>query len=146
MCGLSLMLSARSAQRTSALILYGSIAKGSWAPDYPWGGKDEAVFEEWLAGWRREWGKPYAIEQWAPSVADDPQFRQWWAKYLRLGASPSAVITLFRMNREIDVRPILPVIRVPTLVLHRVVIALATPARAVTWLNIFPVQSSPSFQ
>ena len=41
------------------------------------------------------------------------------AKYLRLGASPSAVITLFRMNREIDVRPILPVVRVPTLVLHR---------------------------
>jgi pimeloyl-ACP methyl ester carboxylesterase len=116
---MSLVFAATYPERTSGLILYGSIAKGSWAPDYPWGGKVEADFEKWLAGWRREWGKPYAIEIWAPSVADDPQFRQWWAKYLRLGASPSAVITLFRMNREIDVRPILPVVRVPTLVLHR---------------------------
>ena len=132
--------------RTSGFVWNYPRARLAWAPDYPWGGKDEAVFEEWLAGWRREWGKPYSLEVWAPSVADDPQFRQWWAKYLRLGASPSAVVTLFRMNREIDVRPILPVIRVPTLVLHRVVIALATPARAVTWLSIFPVQSSSSFQ
>lgn len=116
---MSVVFAATHPQRTSGLILYGSIAKGSWAPDYPWGGRVEADFEEWLAGWRREWGKPYGLEDWAPSVAGDPQFRQWWAKYLRLGASPSAVITLFRMNRQIDVRPILPVIRMPTLVLHR---------------------------
>jgi class 3 adenylate cyclase len=116
---MSVVFAATHPQRTSGLILYGSIAKGSWAPDYPWGGRIEAEFEKWMAGWRREWGSPYALQTWAPSVADDPQFRQWWAKYLRLGASPSAVITLFRMNREIDVRPILPVVRVPTLVLHR---------------------------
>jgi class 3 adenylate cyclase len=116
---MSVVFAATYPQRTSGLILYGSIAKGSWAPEYPWGWKVEADFEEWLAGWRREWGTPYGLKVWAPSDADDPQFRQWWAKYLRLGASPSAVITLFRMNREIDVRSILPVIQVPTLVLHR---------------------------
>jgi pimeloyl-ACP methyl ester carboxylesterase len=143
---MSVVFSATHPQRTSALILYGSIAKGSWAPDYPWGGKDEAGFEEWLAGWRREWGKPYSLEVWAPSVADDPQFRQWWAKYLRLGASLSAVTTLFRMNREIDVRPILPVIRVPTLVLHRAGDRALNAGQAVTWLSIFQVQNSPSFQ
>lgn len=116
---MSVVFAATYPQRTSALILYGSIAKGSWAPDYPWAGKVDAEFEEWMSGWRREWGKPYGLENWAPSVAGDPQFRQWWARYLRLGASPSAVITLFRMNKGIDVRSILPVIRVPTLVLHR---------------------------
>src|SRR4051794_11454095 len=116
---MSVVFAASHPQRTSGLILYGSIAKGSWTPDYPWGTRAEAEFERWLAGWRREWGTPYGLNNWAPSVADDPQFRQWWAKYLRLGASPSAVITLFRMNREIDVRPILPAVRVPTLVLHR---------------------------
>jgi class 3 adenylate cyclase len=116
---MSVVFAATHPQRTSALILYGSIARGSWAPDYPWAGKVDEGFEEWMAGWRREWGKPYGLENWAPSVADDQQFRQWWAKYLRLGASPSAVVALFRMNKEIDVRPILPVIRVPTLVLHR---------------------------
>ncbi len=62
---------------------------------------------------------PYAIETWAPSVAHDAQFRQWWAKYLRLGASPSAVINVFRMNAAIDVRDILSAVHVPTLVLHR---------------------------
>ena len=75
--------------------------------------------EEWLEGWRKEWGGPYNIETWAPSAAHDERFRQWWAKYLRLGASPSAVINVFRMNAAIDVRDILPAIRVPTLVLHR---------------------------
>src|SRR5262245_10494940 len=59
------------------------------------------------------------IDDWAPSMAHDPQFRNWWAKYLRLSASPSSIITLFRMNIAIDVRDILPVVSVPTLVLHR---------------------------
>lgn len=72
---MSVVFAATYPQRTSGLILYGSIAKGSWAPDYPWGGNVDAEFEEWLPGWRREWGKPYGIEIWAPSVADDPQFR-----------------------------------------------------------------------
>ena len=53
-------------------------------------------------------------------MAEDETFRQWWAKYLRLSASPSAVIKVFEMNQAIDVRDILSTIRVPTLVLHRV--------------------------
>ncbi|MFQ5546110.1 MAG: adenylate/guanylate cyclase domain-containing protein, partial [Acidiferrobacterales bacterium] len=76
--------------------------------------------EEWLEGWRKEWGGPYLIEVWAPSMAEDERFRQWWAKYLRLSASPAAVINVFRMNMTIDVRAILPTIHIPTLVLHRV--------------------------
>ncbi len=55
----------------------------------------------------------------APSLAHDPQFRDWWATYLRTGASPGAAIALTRMNSEIDVRIILPTVNVPTLVLHR---------------------------
>jgi class 3 adenylate cyclase/alpha-beta hydrolase superfamily lysophospholipase len=116
---MSVLFAATYPERASALILYGSIARGSWAPDYPWGTRFDERWENWLEGWRKEWGGPYALELWAPSAADDPQFRQWWAKYLRLGASPSAVINIFRMNAAIDVRGILPVLRVPTLVLHR---------------------------
>ena len=117
---MSILFAATYPERTSALILYGSIAKGSWTSDYPWGARlDDEGREEWLEGWRKEWGGPYGIESWAPSVADDAQFRQWWAKYLRLGASPSAVINVFRMNEAIDVRDILPAVHVPTLVLHR---------------------------
>jgi class 3 adenylate cyclase len=116
---MSILFSATYPERTSALILYGSIARGAWAPDYPWGTRLDAKWEEWLEGWRREWGGAYGIETWAPSLANDAQFRQWWAKYLRLGASPTAVINIFRMNANIDVREILPVVHVPTLVLHR---------------------------
>ena len=36
-----------------------------------------------------------------------------------MSASPAAAIGLLRMNTEIDVRPILSAVRVPTLVLHR---------------------------
>ena len=116
---MSILFAATYPERTSALILYGSIARGSWAPDYPWAGKPDEKRAAWLEGWRTNWGGPYAIETWAPSVAKDPQFRQWWAKYLRLGASPSAVISIFQMNAALDVREILPALHVPTLVLHR---------------------------
>ena len=59
------------------------------------------------------------IEERAPSRAGDPAFREWWASYLRMGASPGAAVALTRMNAEIDIRDVLPSIRVPTLVLHR---------------------------
>jgi pimeloyl-ACP methyl ester carboxylesterase len=116
---MSILFAATYPERVSALVLYGSIARGAWAPDYPWGTKFDERWENWLEGWRKGWGGPYALELWAPSVADDAHFRQWWSKYLRLGASPSAVINIFRMNAAIDVRDILPALHVPTLVLHR---------------------------
>jgi class 3 adenylate cyclase len=116
---MSILFAATYPQRTSALVLYGSIARGTWAPDYPWGVKLDQEWEDWLEGWRKGWGGPYGIDLWAPSAAHDAQFRQWWAKYLRLGASPSAVINNFRMNAALDVRDILPTLHVPTLVLHR---------------------------
>src|SRR5438132_11951162 len=117
---MSILFAATYPERTSDLILYGSIAKGAWAPDYPWAPKQDAELDAWLDKLRREWGGPFAIEWWAPSMAHDPRFRDWYAKFLRLGASPGAAVSLVRLNAAIDVRPILPAIRVPTLVLHRV--------------------------
>jgi class 3 adenylate cyclase len=116
---MSLLFAATYPDRVSALILYGSIARLAWAPDHPWGPKLDGEWETWLEGWRKHWGGPYKIDSWAPSMAHDAQFRDWWARYLRLSASPSSIIALFRMNIAIDVRSILSAIRVPTLVLHR---------------------------
>jgi class 3 adenylate cyclase len=56
----------------------------------------------------------------APSVANDPNAQKGWANYLRQAASPGAVVSIMRMNGEIDVRHVLPTIRVPTLVVHRI--------------------------
>src|SRR5207302_4406122 len=57
--------------------------------------------------------------QTGPSRATDERFRQWWATYLRMSASPGAALALTRMNFEIDFRHVLPAVRAPTLILHR---------------------------
>ena len=83
------------------------------------GGRRARQRERFLDEIRTGWGGPVGIEVRAPSRADDPAFRDWWSTYLRMGASPGAALALTRMNAEIDVRHVLPAIRVPTLVLHR---------------------------
>ena len=105
-------------EKTSALVMIGTYAKRIWAKDYPWAPTAEHR-QEFYEEMQREWGGPVGLEERAPSVADDPHFRDWWATYLRMGASPGAALALTKMNAEIDVRHVLPSIRVPTLVIHR---------------------------
>ena len=112
------LFAATHPERTSALILCGAVATTRWSPETPWAPTRE-TFETWIQTVGREWGGPLAIELFAPSVAHDQRFRDWWARLLRLAASPAAAIALLRMLDEIDVRPVLPTIRVPTLVLQR---------------------------
>jgi pimeloyl-ACP methyl ester carboxylesterase len=116
MCAL---FSATYPLRTSALIMHGSYPRRTRAADYPWGPTDEES-ESWIDQMQRNWGGPVGLDERAPSVAGDKQFRQWWARYLRMSASPAAVRALVTMNAEIDIRHILPAIRVPTLILHSV--------------------------
>lgn len=105
-------------ERTTALVMIGTYAKRIHEDDYPWGvsAEDREKFFELM---RRDWGKPVGIEERAPSLVGDEEFRSWWAEYLRMGASPGAAVALTKMNAEIDVRQVLPLVRVPTLVLHR---------------------------
>lgn len=105
-------------ERTTALVMIGTYAKRIKDEDYPWGVsiEDREAFFEMMY---RDWGKPVGIEERAPSMASDEEFRNWWATYLRMGASPGAAVALTKMNAEIDVRNVLPLVRVPTLVIHR---------------------------
>jgi pimeloyl-ACP methyl ester carboxylesterase/DNA-binding winged helix-turn-helix (wHTH) protein len=105
-------------ERTAALIMIGTYAKRMWDPDYPWAPTVEQL-EAFFELMQNEWGKPVGLDDRAPSMADDEEFREWWATYLRMGASPGAAVALTKMNAEIDVRNVLPSIRVPTLVIHR---------------------------
>ena len=104
--------------RTAGLIMIGSYARRLQDADYPWGPtRDQRdAFCQTVID---TWGGPVGLEERAPSRAADPAFREWWASYLRMGASPGAAVALTRMNAEIDIRGVLPSIRVPTLVLHR---------------------------
>lgn len=67
----------------------------------------------------QQWGGPFGIEERVPTLSANPEFRSWWATYLRMGASPGSAVALTSMNADIDVRPILPGVRVPALILHR---------------------------
>ena len=105
-------------EKTLALVMIGTYAKRIRDAEYPWGPTAEQR-EQFFEVMRKQWGGPVGIDERAPSVADDPQFRDWWATYLRMGASPGAAVALTQMNAEIDVRNVLPSIRVPSLIIHR---------------------------
>jgi pimeloyl-ACP methyl ester carboxylesterase/DNA-binding winged helix-turn-helix (wHTH) protein len=105
-------------EKTSALVMIGTYAKRIRDDEYPWGPTAEQR-EQFFAVMREQWGGPVGIDERAPSVANDPKFREWWATYLRMGASPGAAVALTQMNAEIDVRNVLASIRVPSLVIHR---------------------------
>ncbi|HQR34837.1 MAG TPA: alpha/beta fold hydrolase [Blastocatellia bacterium] len=124
LCGISeggpmcSLFSATHPEKTIALIMIGSYARRLQGEAYPWG-PTEAQRDEFLEEIRRHWGGPVGLEERAPSKATDQAFRDWWAAYLRRGASPGAAVALTRMNTEIDIRKVLPTVRVPTLVIHR---------------------------
>jgi class 3 adenylate cyclase len=107
-------------ERSSALIVYGSYAKALSDSEYPWGAAERETAEDFLEALAEVWDDAGGLLRvWAPGVADDEGARDRFGRYLRSGASPSAAVALTRMNLEIDIRHVLPVIRVPTLVLHR---------------------------
>lgn len=106
-------------ERTRALVLSSAFPKYTRDPELPWAPEPDLLLgmaEGWEAG---SWGGGEDLFLVAPTVANDEAFRAWWARNERISASPSAAAALLRMLVEIDVRPILPSIRVPTLVVHR---------------------------
>ncbi|MEA2895360.1 MAG: hypothetical protein QOJ84_975 [Bradyrhizobium sp.] len=110
---MSLLFAATYPERITALALFGAYAHYSTAVMSP----------EKVAGFLQEieesWGTGRLLPRFAPGLADDVAFRTWWARFERLGASPSAVKALTLMNSEIDVRGVLPAIHVPALIIHR---------------------------
>jgi len=117
---MSILFAATYRERVTALVLYGSYAKRAWAEDYPFGWQDPA-WDAFFRNVKNSWGAPEGLDLsiWAPSLLADHQARDDFARYLRASVSPGAASALMSMNREIDIRPILPAVRVPTLILHR---------------------------
>lgn len=116
---LSILFTATHPQRVSALVTYGAAPRMAWAPDYTWGIRPElyndAAKEAVLDGW----GDGVLLELFAPSCAGDERMREVWGTFQRLGASPSMGVATLEAMLEIDVRDILPSVRVPTLLIHR---------------------------
>ena len=105
-------------ERTTRLVLYGAYARRLRDADYPWAPTPQQR-QRFFDAIEQGWGGVVDLGTLAPSSAGDEHFCRWWATYLRRSASPGAALALARMNSEIDIRHVLPAIRVPTLILHR---------------------------
>jgi class 3 adenylate cyclase/esterase/lipase len=114
---MSMLFAATHPERTAALVLYGTFACAPFAPH--WEGLSAEEIEARLALRRQSWGTGRSAQIHAPSKASDEAFVRAYARLERMGASPSAATAILRLSLDIDVRHILPAIRVPTLVLHR---------------------------
>jgi len=116
---MSALFAATYPERTVALIIDGSYPSAMRRPGYPWGMTDEQ-FEAMIARVGVVWGRADAprIESYAPSQAQNPEVWRWWAMFTQMSASPGDAADLLRMNTQIDIRNILPAIRVPTLIVH----------------------------
>jgi class 3 adenylate cyclase len=114
-----MLFAATYPERTSALVLWGAMARSTEADDYPWAPPKEALIEANEELTSPLWGQGATIEIFSPSVADDPRAREFQARFERQAASPMRVRQLFQMFMDTDVRDALPLIQAPTLVLHR---------------------------
>lgn len=105
-------------ERVTALVLANATARPGWAPDNPSGVPPEVV-EALVESVDETWARGLTMAAVNPSVAGDDRAIQAWGRFLRLAASPAVAAAMLRMIFELDVRAILPTIRVPTLVVSR---------------------------
>jgi pimeloyl-ACP methyl ester carboxylesterase len=111
----ALQFAATHPERTSALVLINPSARLRRADDYPEGYADERI-EAALATLRDGWDTGEILSRWAPGLAGDARFARWFARCERVSMSPQEGAWRNRVTFEVDVRHLLPAIRVPTLV------------------------------
>jgi class 3 adenylate cyclase len=122
-CPHAIVFAATCPDRASALILYNAIAKaGRKTEDYPWGSTEEearAFREKTGAVWGTEEFSREWLRRLAPSAGDDARQVAWHTRVMRASATPAAAQRFSDMNALMDVRSVLPLLHVPTLVLQR---------------------------
>jgi class 3 adenylate cyclase len=119
---LSAMFAATYPERAVGLVAYGAAARALWAPDYPWADPEED-YDAQIAQVERGWGTKELAREWAtvisPHMAEDDEEVEAFAAWMRSGGGPGDAVSWLAIERETDVRDILPAVRVPTLVVHR---------------------------
>ncbi|HXN91149.1 MAG TPA: alpha/beta fold hydrolase [Candidatus Sulfotelmatobacter sp.] len=114
---MSALFAATYPERTAGLIIDGSYPSALRRPGYPWGVTEEQL-EERFSRVKDVWGKVAGMDRYAPSQAENSEVAGWWTTFMQMSASPGDAEDLLRMNTFIDIRDILPAIRVPTLIIH----------------------------
>ena len=120
--GIGVLFAATYPERCAGLVLFDPRVRGTRSPDYPWAPTEEE-WRERLADLRAGWGDRGFLEslarEWAPEVAENDDFRDWFVWHMRRSLSPGAALTSFRAAMELDVSDVLAAVRVPTLILPR---------------------------
>jgi DNA-binding SARP family transcriptional activator/pimeloyl-ACP methyl ester carboxylesterase len=114
---MSVLFAATYPGRTAGLLLWGTWCRQLRDESFPMGWTREEGMRRFVRPIQQH--GVVSAEWFAPSAAGEPAFQQWFAQYARHSASPGMAIALLRANASMDVRDVLPSIRVPTIVLHR---------------------------
>lgn len=114
---MSLLFAATHPERTAGLALWGTWCRQLRGEDFPLGWTREQGLRRFVRPIQRTGTPP--LKWFAPSMLGDAAFEAWFDRYARQSASPGMAIALLRANAPMDLREVLPTIRVPTLVLHR---------------------------
>jgi len=116
---MTVLFAATHPERTLGLVLWGALARGLRAPDWPWAWSREE-WEQNLRLEETEWGSEdailFSLAAWATSRLTDSDYRRWFEKMRKFGSSPTTDMERFKIIMEIDIRSTLPAIHVPTLV------------------------------
>ena len=128
---------ARHPDRVGALILYAATAVPLRDEDTPWAVSAEERRER-LATLTDRWGTGANLEVMGPIAAADPRVREWFGRLERLAASPGAMRTLSLNLERADPRPVMPLVRAPTLVLHRKNDAMMDPRNSLIYAERIP--------
>ena len=120
--GIAVLFAATYPERCAGLVLFDPRVLGVRAAEYPWA-QTEDDWRKQLGEIRTRWGARNYFEElareWAPEVAGDASFVDWFVWHLRRSLSPGAALTAYRTAMELDVRDVLAAVRVPTLILPR---------------------------
>ena len=117
---MSMLFAATYPERTQALLLIGAEVKEQKTDDWPWGEGTREEFDEWMALLPERWGNAFIVDRFFPHDPDPEATRRWFARLQTSSMTPRDAIAFLTMAMEIDVRDVVPSVRVPTLIVHRV--------------------------
>ena len=117
---MSMLFAATYPERTQALLLIGAEVKEEKTDDWPWGEATRDEFESWMASIGERWGKGLGAPLFFPDDPDVEGLTQWFGKLQTAAMTPRDAVAFMRVGIDIDVRDVVPTVRVPTLIVHRV--------------------------
>jgi class 3 adenylate cyclase len=116
---MGILFAATYPDRVEALVCSGGMARSTYAEDYPWANTTDGLLESGFELLLPTFGDGSLVEVAAPSQAENPATRAFFARMQRASASPGMMAGLVQMFLDLDVREIVPTVHVPALVLHR---------------------------